>query len=102
MLDGIGKDAGLSAAKTVADAAEHVGDKVSDAAQNVSQELGRDLADAVSIMAGSLNRLESTLAAESAAWREELAAWRWQYAHTNDSLARLVAFVDRLSLAPRQ
>lgn len=92
MLAGIGKEAGLDAAKTVADAAEHVGDRVTDAAQNVSQELGRDLADAVNIMAGAINRLETTLAAESAAWRAE-------YARTNDALAKFADLAARISIA---
>ncbi|HEY4340283.1 MAG TPA: hypothetical protein VGM97_10095 [Steroidobacteraceae bacterium] len=98
----IGDQVGAEAAKTAADAAEHLGDKVSGAAEHISDELGRDLADAVNVMAGSIDRLETTLAAESAAWRAELAAWRFEYGRTNNSLARFVAFVDRISLAPRQ
>src|SRR6185312_10095502 len=92
MLEGAGKEAGLDAAKTAAAAVENVGDKVASAAAGISQELGRDLADAVNIMAGSLNRLEATLAAESAAWRAE-------YARTNDALLKIAGFLDRIRIA---
>src|SRR6185312_17413547 len=61
MFEGAGEKAGLDAAKTVADAAGHIGDRVADAAAGVSQELGRDLADAVNIMTGSIDRLCDTL-----------------------------------------
>jgi len=88
----IGDQVGLDAAKAVAGAAESVGDKVTAAAAGISQELGRDLADAVNIMAGSLNRLETTLATESAAWRAE-------YARTNDALLEFTGFLKRIKLA---
>ena len=91
ILSNAGKEAGLDAAKTLADAGEHIGDKVADAAAGVSQELGRDLADAVNIMAGSLNRLENTLAEQSEAWRKE-------YARTNDALLEFTGFLKRIKL----
>jgi len=88
MLQDVAKDAGSTAAKTV-----------SDAAQNVSQELGRDLADAVNILAGSADRLRETVAEESTSWRQEVAALRAEYARTNDALARVAAKLERLQIS---
>src|SRR6185312_5388443 len=91
MLEGAGKEAGLDAAKTAAAAAESVGDKVVTAAAGVSQELGRDLADAVNVMAGSVDRLRDTVERQSNAWRTE-------YARTNDALLKFAGFLDRIRI----
>jgi len=91
MLEGAGKEAGLDAAKTAAAAAESVGDKVVTAAAGVSQELGRDLADAVNVMAGAVDRLRETIDRQSDAWRAE-------YARTNDALLKFAGFLDRIRI----
>jgi len=89
MFDNAGKEAGLDAAKELHSAADTVSSKVDD----VAKDLGLELADAVNVMAGSLNRLESTLGAESAAWRGEISKLTVQ-------VSRFADFLDRVQIVP--
>jgi len=87
ILSGAGKEAGVDAAKEFHGAADHVADKVGE----VANELGLELADAVSILAGSFNRLTALLAIESKGWRSEVSGLTAQ-------VSRFADFLDRVQI----
>lgn len=88
VLGGIGKESGADAAKELHGAA----DDLAGAAQNVSHDLSVELADGVSITADAINRLNQTIAEESAAWRGEVSKLTAQVSRFND-------FLDRIQIA---
>lgn len=85
ILSGAGKEAGSEAAAIGAKAIDHASDAVGAAAKDI----GEELADVTSVTADAINRLNRTIADESAEWRKSADALTAQVARFNDFLDRI-------------